>query len=190
MCNRDRGRPHVLLAVRNCAMKLWPAVLSCAFAAGLLGPIGCAQAGEAIKEGFEGEDVDKDIASRFKVCHRPENEFRFSTAEPRSEKQSLELSIIPPVFVALSKKKFELNPKNCLVGEDKYKYKKYIKDNYERAEIWEDRSQNPSFGERKAMFYGFSMRISAAGVPPGDLNRLVLGQWKAGCNGWCDASPF
>lgn len=165
---------------------LRPALFLSALVFGILGHLGHGQAG-AIKEGFEGQNVEKDINSHFKVCHRPENAFQFSS-KSRSGRQSLELTIAPqPLFNGSSQAKRNLNPEHCLQETQE---STYWSDDLERAEIWEDKDQNPRFGEGDALFYGFSMWVDAKGVPPGDFNRLVLGQWKASCKTECDGSPF
>ena len=176
------------LTIRKCTARLRVFILVPALAAGLIGQAGRSGAEDPIKEGFEGRSVEKDINPRFKVCHRPENTFGFNGEVAKSGRQSLELSILPPPTVtAFAKKMVRLNPEQCKVEHEEEKFKG---DNYERAEIWEDKTQNPLFGEDKPMFYGFSMRVDQTGIPPDGLKRLVLGQWKASCKGWCDASPF
>jgi len=172
--------------MRNCITKFRPALLFLVLATALLLKASDSAAQDPIKEGFEGMYVDKDINPRFKVCHRPENTFQFRQGISKSGHKSLELAIIPPVTV-LAQKAIKLNPEQCKVENEEEKFKG---DKYERAEIWEDKTQNPLFGDDKPMFYGFSMRVDQAGVPPGGFNRLVLGQWKASCAGWCNASPF
>ncbi len=73
------------------------ALLVSILAFGLAGQVGPGSAG-AIKEGFEGQNLVKDINARFEVCRRPENTFRLSP-KARSGRQSLELSITPqPMF--------------------------------------------------------------------------------------------
>jgi hypothetical protein len=163
-----------------------PALLLSAIILSLIGAVAPATA-DGFKEGFEGHDVEKDLNPHFQVCRRPENAFHFSS-KSRSGRQSLELSITPqPLFEAKPQVARNLNPEHCL---QEARESSYWSDDLERAEIWEDKDRNPRFGEGDALFYGFSMWVDAKGVPPGDFNRLVLGQWKAACKSECDGSPF
>ncbi len=143
-----------------------------------------------IKEGFEGKSIEKDIDPRFRLCRRPENSFQFSS-KARSGRQSLELKITPqPLFAAVPQTPAtlrKLDPRHCLLDMQE---STYWNDDAERAELWEDKDQNPPFGEGDAIYYGFSMWVEGKGVPRGDFNRLVLGQWKATCRSGCDSSPF
>jgi Polysaccharide lyase len=173
-----------------------PALIVFALLIGFPGEPGLARA-DGVKEGFEGNNLNKDINPRFKLCHRPEGAFKFSRAKARSGKQSLELSVTPqPLFVKSPRVLWglapgpKLNPQHCLDEADEAIKQKYWADEYERAELWEDKSQNPKFGEGEPIFYGFSMWIGRDSAPEGDFNRLVLGQWKAGCKGDCEVSPF
>jgi hypothetical protein len=165
------------------------ALLLSALAVGILEQIGHAQTG-AIKEGFEGKNLDKDIDPRFELCYRPENSFRFSP-KARSGRQSLEIKITPQPLFAKVPRATEalrnLNPQHCLQETQE---STYWSDDLERAELWQDKDQSPKFGEGDALYYGFSMWVDAKGVPKGDFNRLVLGQWKAACKTECDGSPF
>ena len=162
------------------------ALLVSILALGLAGQAGPGCAG-AIKEGFEGKDLGKDIDARFEVCRRPENTFKLSP-KARSGRQSLELSITPqPMFQSAPGAMQNLNPQHCL---QEMQESTYWSDDLERAEIWEDKNSNPRFGEGGALYFGFSMWVDAKGVPAGDFNRLVLGQWKAACKTKCDGSPF
>lgn len=167
-------------------MKLGPAILACAFVTGLVGTEAASDAQDAIREGFEGKSI-RDLDPRFLICHRPENRFRLSPDRSRSGKQSLELSINPPALATLASNAFKLSPKNCLLDNEEESFEH---DDYERAEIWEDKNRNPRFGAGSDMFYGFSMWVDARSASATDFNRLVVGQWKAGCEGWCDVSPF
>jgi hypothetical protein len=169
---------------------LRPALLTASFALGLLGLIGPGTAG-AIKEGFEGKTIAKDINPHFDLCHRPENTFRFSSAKARSGRQSLEIKITPqPLFAEVPRAGQvlqNLNPAHCL---QEMQESTYWSDDLERAELWEEKDQSPKFGEGQALYYGFSMWVDGKSVPNGDFNRLVLGQWKAACKTECDGSPF
>ncbi len=168
-------------------MKLRLAVFSALFAAALSAQVICGTAGDVFKEGFEGQDLERDINPRFKICHRPENRFRLSSAKARFGKQSLELTIAPPQTM-VARQMWDLNPKNCLLESQEASYES---DKLERAEIWEDKDENPRFGMgEEPLFYGFSMWIDGKDARKDDFNRLVLGQWKAGCEGICNLSPF
>jgi Polysaccharide lyase len=133
------------------------------------------------------EDFEADVGSMFEICHRPENTIELSKDKARSGKQSLRLTIEPQaLFDTMRMDLFELKPKSCLLEVKTRGH--YWNDNYERAELWENRDRSPIYGE--AMYYGFSMWVEPNAAPIGDYNRLVIAQWKASCNVDCDHSPF
>jgi hypothetical protein len=140
----------------------------------------CIAGADSVREGFEGSDINP----AFEPCHRPENDISSTADRARSGSHSLRLSVKPtPLFerrkgVSFTKK---LNPALCLVIESEAMY---WNDGVERAELWEDKSESPLFGDE--IYYGFSIWIDEASAPYGDFNRLVAGQWKAKT----DDSPF
>jgi Polysaccharide lyase len=165
------------------------ALLFSAFAFSILVHPGHIQAG-AITEGFEGKNVDTDINHRFKLCRRPENSFRFSS-KARSGRQSLELKITPqPLFAEVPQR-----PQRCASSIPGTVFSICGK-----APTGTTTPSAPSCGRTRTRTRisaqampstnGFSMWVDGKGVPRGDFNRLVLGQWKATCRTQCDGSPF
>jgi hypothetical protein len=154
-----------------------------AFLAGALALLcQCAHVAPApsVRETFDDGAIDP----AFEPCNRPENEIAIVPKEPGSRDMVLRLRITPgPLFPDAGRTVGyrALNPQRCLMPGEEHRY---WNDDAERAELWENRSTSPMFGD--AHFYGFSMRMGPGTAPDGDFNRLVAGQWKA--EG--DDSPF
>jgi hypothetical protein len=128
---------------------------------------------DKVKLDFEDGAIDP----KFVPCNRPENEtIAVSTEMGRDSKKSLRLPInVLPLFpgdvATLDAMK---KAKRCLLENEIANYRG---DEDERAELWEDKAYSPNFGTE--VWYGFSMYVTRASVPPDDFNRVVLGQWKA-----------
>jgi hypothetical protein len=97
----------------------------------------------------------------------------------RTGRQSLKLTIQTlPLFARLplpTAKEFA-EATNCLAAMTQEEGLKYLNDESERAEIKELKDLSPKFTDD--YFYGFSLAIPRASAPPGDYNRMVVGQWK------------
>ena len=148
---------------------------------GLVTIVGCA--GPAlrsrhilVKETFEGSVAD--IAPAFWLCWRPENDFTISTEQARTGRSSLKQTVRKVgLFAHLDlpiTKAVEAN--TCMATLTIEEGKQYLNDEAERAELRENKTQSPRFGDD--VYYGFSMFIARDSAPLDDFNRMVVGQWK------------
>jgi hypothetical protein len=135
-----------------------------------------AQAPILVRETFESGTY----SPAFFPCFRPENEFTVVDEQARQGTKSLRLTIHKlPLFAHLplpAEKAFADAATSCLAALTEEEGRKYLNDESERAEFREKKSGSPHFTED--YFYGFSLLIPRAGVPLGDFNRMVVGQWK------------
>lgn len=138
-----------------------------------------------VRTGFEQATIPAD----FVICHRPENRIEITSKRARSGRSSLSLMIEKaPLFREAPGTAVGWTPSaaSCLLADQPGLFRG---DDSERAELWENKSYAPMFGQEA--WYGFSMWVEGGSAPYGDFNRVVLGQWKASYNGiGLDYSPF